>query len=218
MKPKIERNKRGKLVLYNDLSDNKAYKKVATRELGLNKLKEWVTKGKKERTRDDLEKSVKLLRGELKGIGEPPSAYSDEELEAIGQAIVKWLDITDKDNGEPIVHLSQFYCDLLGWTPSEYAHIHKGSFERYRKLAEVKMGRRMTVNRDFPVAYGSRFLPLYFKEIAEHERQDFEHKIDYEVKAKKDMQQGEVPNAGLLTDLFGACKDVKEALEKAKTS
>lgn len=215
MQSKVTKSKHKKIGVFKDLSVNDS-KPVSTRHLGLKELKKWIKKPKLGRTREDLEKAIKSLRGELKGVGAAPSSYDDEEIDAIGQALIKWLDLSDKENGEPIIHLSQFYVDFLGWTPSEYQNTNKSNFERYRQLAEVKIGKKIALNRDFPVAYGNRWLPIYFKEIAEHERKDYEHKIDYEAKAKKDMQLGEVPNASLLTDLFSAVKEMSGKLSEVK--
>jgi hypothetical protein len=98
-----------------------------------------------------------------------PIYESDEELIELGERLLKWIKDTWKD--EKVVHLSQFYIPE-GYCRSEWRNIkQRQKFLPYYEKCLDMMGSKLLTNSKLPQSYGNRFLPVYFQEIREIERE-----------------------------------------------
>lgn len=123
------------------------------------------------------------------GHGRPPSpGFDDESCIKLGKELLSWIEEVEKmpdDKKNRIIHLSQWYSEIKEITRTQWESIIiRDCFKGYYERAQMWMGTRMMLNPDMPTAYGCRFQKIYFKDVAKQEREDVEHKIDYEI-AKK---------------------------------
>ncbi len=122
------------------------------------------------------------------GHGRPANpGFSDEEVIALGEELLKWCQEQDNNEKSDVVHLSEWYSEIKRIAPSQFEAMKlRSCFVGYYEKAMKWMGKRILKNTKMPSAYGSRFLGIYFKEVKEHEMETVEHKIDYEIKKKKE--------------------------------
>lgn len=127
------------------------------------------------------------------GHGRPPNpGFSDPELIQLGEDLLNWIKEEDEKKSD-IVHLSEFYSEIKEIPYSQWASIcQRPCFLRYYERARDWMGKRILKNKELPTAYGSRFLGIYFKDINQHEREQAEHKIDYELAKKQEIAQKQI--------------------------
>lgn len=121
------------------------------------------------------------------GYGRPYNeGFSNEEIIQIGKDLLTWIKECDEKKSE-VVHLSQFYSELKEICYSQWQSIiRRDCFLPYYDRAREWMGKRILNNKELPQSYGNRFLGIYFKEIKDNEREIVEHKVDYEIKKKKE--------------------------------
>jgi len=131
-----------------------------------------------------FEKGNKLAVGH----GRPPNpGFSDEEVIALGEELMRWCEEQDNNEKSDVVHLSEWYSEIKKIAPSQFESLRgRPCFVDYYERAIKWMGKRILKNTKMPSAYGSRFLGIYFREVKEHEMDTVEHKIDYEIKKKKE--------------------------------
>ena len=129
------------------------------------------------------------------GHGRPPK-YSNEQVIQIGKDLLKWCDDQDKDPKSKIVHLSEFYVKEKDICRSDWWHIcERDCFRAYYEKASDWMGKRIIKSDYIPVAYGSRFLSMYFADLRMHEKDTLHEKIDAEVEAKARLaEKQDVPS------------------------
>lgn len=161
------------------------------------------------------------------GYGRPPNqGYSDEELIALGEDLLKWIDEQDSNKKSNIVHLSEWYSEVKRIAPSQWnSIIHRPCFLQYYEVAKHWMGKRIMKNEKLSTAYGSRFLGIYFKEVRDHEKEVVEHKIDYELKKKEAATSTpNDPSINIAQDLFkviesqaNMVKELKEEINALKS-
>ena len=141
------------------------------------------------------EKKIKGKAGAPKGNknavghGRPPTpGFDDESCIQLGEELLAWMrevDSLPEKQRNKIVHLSQWFSEIKGISRTQWQSIIiRDCFKNYNERAQMWMGTRMILNSDLPTAYGCRFQKIYFKDVAAQEREDVEHKIDYEI-AKK---------------------------------
>ena len=123
----------------------------------------------------------------------PPDYESNEELIELGEDILKW--IQDTWNDDRIVHLSQYYIPK-GYCRSSWKNIiQRQAFLPYYEQVIEALGTKMLTNSKFPQSYGNRFLPVYFKDIRESEREIQREKISDEIELKRNTQDALSPEA-----------------------
>lgn len=136
------------------------------------------------------------------GFGRPPNpGYSNEEVLIIGEEFLKWMKECDDDPNCDVVHLSEFYCEIKRIPPKQWESIcQRPCFLEYYDVGRKWMGKRIMKNQKLSQSYGNRFLGIYFTEIKAHEREEMEHKIDYEVnkKAEAEKKNSTAPNEAIL--------------------
>lgn len=128
-------------------------------------------------------------KGNKNGVGHgcpPNEGFADTDLVRLGQELLKWIKLQDSpDSKRKIVHLSQWYSEVKDISYSQWKSlIQRDSFIPYYEKAKSWIGTKILENEKFPTSYGNRFLSIYFKEIRDSEREEFEHKIDYENEKK----------------------------------
>lgn len=155
-----------------------------------------------------------------KGHGKPPNPnYTDDDLHRLGEEFVSWMKHIDRD-GVAVVHLSEWYSEIKEIPRSQWQSIcNRDCFRDYYDRARLWMGRKLLKNKDLPQAYGSRFIAVYFKEIAEHERSIVEHKVDYELTKKVDIESRKSipPNDHILSLNFGLINENHKLKEKIQS-
>jgi len=144
--------------------------------------------------------------------GRPPKeGFSNPELIELGEDFLKWI---DENDDKSIVHLSQYYSEYKGIPKSYWVHniCVRPEFRPYYEIGMDWMGKKLLKNSSMPSSYGNRFLPIYFKEIAEQELEQAKKKIDYELEKKSDMiQKGQLPvNDAALDILISSIKSLKK--------
>jgi len=148
------------------------------------------------------------------GHGRPPNpGFEDEDLVALGEEFVAWMDKVDSENDYKVVHLSQWFSKIKNIPISQWdSIIRRECFIGYYKKAILWMGTRTLINKELPTAYGSRFINIYFKDVKAEEREEVEHKIDHEIKKKMEHEatRGTVPNDLSLTGLLNGLHSIKE--------
>ena len=152
-----------------------------------------------------------------KGYGRPPQLFTNEEVIEIGEELLKWLEEVKDD--EKIVHLSQFYITKYNMAPSEWKVLSdRQCFAAYYEKAIKSMGVKIMTNKRLSESYGNRFLPIYMNEVKEHERSTIEHKIDYEIKKKQEMdsKNKSAPNHELITGLLTEVMSLKGKIQEMK--
>lgn len=124
------------------------------------------------------------------GHGRPPNeGFSNEELVSLGEDLLAWMRNADEEKAE-IVHLSEWYSVLKGIRRSQWKSIiQRDCFLPYYERALDWLGVRLLKNKNLPIAYGHRFLAIYFSEIRDHERAVMREKIDYELTQKQAFEQ-----------------------------
>lgn len=148
------------------------------------------------------------------GKGRPPTVFSDDEVIAFGEDLLKWMEKMDREE-KPVWHLSDWYYDTMNFTPSEWDTLeNRVNFIPYKKRAMQWMGKKV-LSGPMATAYGSRFVGIYFGEVREHEKQIMQEKIDYELESKEKIERrkGSPPNDDALTELI---KEVKELSKKVE--
>lgn len=123
------------------------------------------------------------------GHGRPPKpGFSNEELIVLGEDLLKWMKEKEK---EEVVHLSEFYSEKKGISPSYWKDniADRECFRSYYERALVWMGKKLLKNKKLSPTYGSRFIGIYFKEVKEHEFDEKKKIIDYELDQKAARQQ-----------------------------
>lgn len=130
-------------------------------------------------------------KGNKNGVGHGKPAnpgFDNESCIKLGKELLAWIEEVDAmpDNKKNrIIHLSQWFSEIKAITRTQWESIiNRDCFRGYYERAQMWMGTRMMLNPDLPTAYGCRFQKIYFKDVARQEREDVEHKIDYEI-AKK---------------------------------
>lgn len=114
----------------------------------------------------------------------PPIYGTNEELEALGKEMLQWIE--DKEDDEKIVHLSQFYIKVKDMCRSEWRSIRqRAAFLPYYEKALELLGCKMITNSKLPQSYGNRFLPVYFSDVRESEREIAKEKVQDEIDIKK---------------------------------
>jgi len=128
------------------------------------------------------------------GHGRPPNpGYSDEECIQLGEDLLIWMN--DNLKAKDIVHMSQFYSQLKGIPRSQWESLcDRSCFHAYYERFRDWIGVKILLNKDMPSSYGNRFLPIYFKQVAEVEFEVEKKKIDYleEKKAKQSFNNDDV--------------------------
>lgn len=147
------------------------------------------------------------------GHGRPHKVgFSDIELIQLGEDLINWLKKTDLEN-TVVVHLSEFYSEIKGIDPIYWKDsiCRRACFSAYYERAMLWMGKKLLKNRKLPPTYGSRFLGVYFKEIAEHELEQAKKKIDYELDKKAELISKSTvsPNDSSLNQLIADVKSLK---------
>lgn len=143
------------------------------------------------------------------GKGRPlKKGYSEEEVIALGEELFKWMDLVDFKK-TPVVHLSEWYSHIKHINARDWDVLQKRiCFFPYYDRAIRWMGNKMLLNKNFQVAYGSRFLGIYFKDIREHEKDIMKEKLSYEkakldyeyaLKAQADLKQLNPPSEPIIT-------------------
>ncbi len=119
------------------------------------------------------------------GHGRPPNCgYANDELLVLGDELLLWMQQID-ENGTEVVHLSEWYSASKHIPRSQWKSIiQRDCFLPYYEKALNWLGVKLLKNKNLPVAYGSRFLGIYFSEIREYERAVMKEKIDYELAQK----------------------------------
>jgi len=150
------------------------------------------------------------------GHGRPPTpGFDDESCIKLGKELLAWIEEVEKmpdDKKNRIIHLSQWYSEIKEITRTQWESIIiRDCFKGYYERAQMWMGTRMMLNPDLPTAYGCRFQKIYFKDVARQEREDVEHKIDYEIAKKSALESSKniAPNDTTLTDLLAEIKQLK---------
>lgn len=125
------------------------------------------------------------------GHGRPPNpGFADADLKKLGEELLIWCKKKEKSRKE-VVHLSEFYSELKGIPYSQWESIiHRECFLGYYEKARSWMGKNILKNDRLATCYGNRFLGMYCKDLNLHERQQVEHKIDYELKRKQELELG----------------------------
>ena len=128
-----------------------------------------------------------------------------------------------KDNqNKEIVHLSEFYSEVKGINRSYWKEciVRRTCFSPYWQQALDWMGKKLLKNKKLSPSYGNRFLPIYFDEVKENEREEMRAKIDYEVDKKLEaLRNAQLsPNDSILTDLLKSIKDQDSNATKPETT
>lgn len=141
------------------------------------------------------------------GKGRRPEV-SDEDVILLGEELFTWMKEIDEKKIK-VVHLSEWYSYIKHIDPKEWDNlIKRACFLRYYNRAIRWMGNKMIKNKDFPQAYGSRFLGIYFKDVREHEKEISREKLDlekekidyeYEKKSQTDMRLQTPPSQDIIT-------------------
>lgn len=128
------------------------------------------------------------------GHGRPPNpGFSNEEVIALGEEMIEWINRPEIQSDDKIVHLSQWYSMIKRITSKEWDALQqRASFLPYYDQAIRYMGTKMLTNKAVPPAYGSRFLGLYFRDVHRYEEElkdsDMTRKreiIEHELKLKQ---------------------------------
>lgn len=118
----------------------------------------------------------------------PNPGFSEEEVIAMGEELLNWIE--DNNTNDKIVHLSQWYYQVKHFTPNQWDALEqRDCFLPYLRKAKQWMGVRVLTNKKLSESYGNRFVGIYFKEVRDHERSNIEHKVDYEIKKKREADQ-----------------------------
>lgn len=137
---------------------------------------------------------------------------SDEELEALGEEMLAWIDAQDE-----ILHLSQWYTIEKGFLYNEWkAFIQKPTFLPYYEIALKKMGLQY-IKKDSPIepALKQRWQRVYFKDLREQEDQD----KDDDVKRQKDVAAASTTTVELKLDkMTQEIAEARAALAKRRAS
>lgn len=105
-----------------------------------------------------------------RGHGRPPEHYTDEEVVLLGERFIQWMEDQDNDPKSDVVHLSEWYSEVIGMAPSQYQNLtRRACFSFYHERACRWMGKRLMKSKHLQASYGNRFLAIYFGEIKEHE-------------------------------------------------
>jgi len=104
------------------------------------------------------------------GHGRPPKHFTDEQVTALGEEMLMWMEEQDNDPKSDVVHLSEWYSEVKGIFPPQWDDLtRRDSFSAYHKAAKLWMGKRLMKNKNLQSSYGNRFLGIYFSEIKAHE-------------------------------------------------
>ncbi len=144
-------------------------------------------------------------------IGRPPEVYSDEEVISLGKEMLAWI-IERIELGNPPVHLTQWYVLNKKILHPDWDALRKRlDFLHYYDTALDLMALATMTNKDLEVAYGSRFLSVYSKDLRKHEKETKFEVIDHEaeVKAEAANKSQTSPNDTTLVDLIKAIKESK---------
>lgn len=176
------------------------------------------------------EKKIKGKAGAPKGNknavghGRPPTpGFDDESCIQLGEELLAWMrevDSLPEKQRNKIVHLSQWFSEIKGISRTQWQSIIiRDCFKNYNERAQMWMGTRMILNSDLPTAYGCRFQKIYFKDVATQEREDVEHKIDYEISKKITLESNRSipPNDTTLTDLLSEIKQLKDKVNATQS-
>ena len=156
-----------------------------------------------------------------RGYGRPPKeGFSDEECIALGEELFAWMEECDEDKKCDVVHLSEWYSEIKGITPSYWKDSlkHRPSFSSYYEKAHMWMGKRILKNKNLPPSYGNRFLPIYFKEVSDIEFEQRKREIDYIDDKKKNASYDENMLAQFQTLMEGFRINQSSARKSADTS
>lgn len=141
----------------------------------------------------------------------PPKLYSDSEVIALGEELVSWIRMRFNAKDMP-VHLTEWYLlekDIM--YPDWDLLRRRIEFRQYYDSALELMCLCTQKNKTLEVAYGSRFLGVYSKDLRKHEKDIKFEVIDHEaeVKAEASNKNQTSPNDCLLSDLIKAVKESK---------
>ncbi len=124
------------------------------------------------------------------GYGRPPVHYTDEQAIELGEKYLKWMRDEDNNPESNIVHLSEWYSEVIGMTPSIYKDLtRRECFAPYHEKAREWMGKRLMKNTKLQSSYGNRFLGIYFSEIKEHEIEMMNAKTKSELQSALTLDQ-----------------------------
>lgn len=143
--------------------------------------------------------------------GRPPKVHSDEEVVSLGKEMVDWI-IEKIESGKPPVHLTQWYVLNKRISYPDWDLLRRREqFRQYYDTATDLMALSTMTNKDLEVAYGSRFLGLYSKDLRQHEKDVKFEVIDHEAQVKSEAanKNQTSPNDCLLSDLIKAVKESK---------
>jgi len=124
------------------------------------------------------------------GHGSPPNpGYADEDLIKLGEEFIIWTKMIDETNTE-IVHLSEWYSRVKDIPRSQWQSIvNRSCFRGYYEKALDWMGSKIMKNKNLSPTYGSRFLGIYYPQVAEQELDQAKRKIDYEFEKKMEFDK-----------------------------
>ena len=101
-----------------------------------------------------------------------------------------------------MVHLSEWYSEIKEISRAQWKSIiQRDCFLPYYERALNWMGVKLLKNKRLSIAYGSRFLGIYFNEVKEYERDILQHKVDYEYRQKCELQKHELSKEKFLNAL-----------------
>lgn len=144
-------------------------------------------------------------------MGRPPKTYSDEEVISLGKELVEWIRKRFSSKDMP-THLTEWYALEKNILYPDWDMLRKREdFRQYYDSALELMALCTLKNQKLEVAYGSRFLGVYSKDLRKHEKEIKFEVIDHEaqVKAEASNKNQTSPNDCLLSDLIKAVKESK---------
>jgi hypothetical protein len=124
------------------------------------------------------------------GSGRPPMQFSEEYILEIGQDFLEWMKECDKDPSFIIANFSQFYSEIKGLCPKQWAIITlRESFLSIYARGKAWMHKRIVQNKAFPSVYGSRYLSMYDSTLLEHEEAIADREAARRTKQEIEQQQ-----------------------------
>lgn len=124
------------------------------------------------------------------GKGRPPTHYTDEEAIELGEQFLQWMADQDANPDSDVVHLSEWYSEVIGITPAMFQNLtRRECFRSYYERARQWMGKRLMKNKNLQSSYGNRFLGVYFSEIKEHEIEMMNAKSKSEMQSALTLDQ-----------------------------
>lgn len=120
-----------------------------------------------------------------KGKGRPPVQFTDEEVHAIGQELLEWLDEAEEKG---FWHISDFYWSKKRMLLQDWVELkNRLGFKSYYEAAVARMARLTMSNKEMHTSYGNRFLGMYSAELRQFERdvkrETIQDEVDIKVKA-----------------------------------